>query len=99
MPSYDYRCLKCGHTFTIRQKMSDPPLEHCVQCKGQVRRVISGKTGIIFKGSGFYLTDYVRKSQTEPSDKPVPTKTDEKKTTEKIDKTDQKKSIATHAKS
>jgi putative FmdB family regulatory protein len=58
MPSYDYRCKKCGHRFEAFQKITDEPLMKCPQCSGQVERLISGGNGLIFKGSGFYITDY-----------------------------------------
>jgi len=58
MPTYEYKCLKCGAHFDAFQKMSDAPLEHCIHCDGPVHRVISGGSGLIFKGSGFYITDY-----------------------------------------
>lgn len=57
MPTYDYLCDKCGHRFDEIQKMSDPPLTRCPECKGKVKRVISGGVGVVFKGSGFYVTD------------------------------------------
>ncbi|MBD3295919.1 MAG: zinc ribbon domain-containing protein, partial [Candidatus Omnitrophica bacterium] len=49
---------KCGNTFEIFQKMSDSPLKECPECGGMVKRLIGGGAGIIFKGSGFYQTDY-----------------------------------------
>lgn len=57
MPTYDYECLHCGHTFEYFQAMSDDPLKECPQCGKEVRRLIGGGLGIIFKGSGFYVTD------------------------------------------
>ncbi|MBU0690444.1 zinc ribbon domain-containing protein [bacterium] len=61
MPTYDYRCEN-GHTFEEFQSMVDPPLEICPVCGGKAERLISGGSGLIFKGSGFYITDYARKS-------------------------------------
>jgi putative FmdB family regulatory protein len=58
MPTYDYKCKECGCRFERRQKMSDQPIEVCPQCDGKVERLISGGAGVIFKGSGFYETDY-----------------------------------------
>ena len=58
MPTYNYKCNDCGHQFSAFQKMSDNPVKECSQCYGLVRRIISGGSGIIFKGSGFHLTDY-----------------------------------------
>ncbi len=58
MPTYDYKCEKCGKTFEHFQSMSDKLLKTCPDCKGKVRRLISGGAGVIFKGTGFYQTDY-----------------------------------------
>lgn len=60
MPTYDYTCSKCGH-FEFFQKITEPPLTGCPDCGGTVKRLISVNTNIIFKGSGFYITDH-RKS-------------------------------------
>ncbi|MFQ6610818.1 MAG: FmdB family zinc ribbon protein [Fidelibacterota bacterium] len=67
MPTYNYKCNDCGYTFTVVQKMSDSPVSSCELCHGRVNRVISGGTGLIFKGTGFYLTDYARKKHSEVS--------------------------------
>ena len=58
MPTYEYRCENCGHKFEAFQTMSEPPVEKCPVCNGKVKRIISGGAGLIFKGSGFYITDY-----------------------------------------
>jgi putative FmdB family regulatory protein len=66
MPTYEYECLKCGKNFDFVQSMKDPALKTCVKevCrmkkwgKGKVRRLLSSGAGLIFKGSGFYITDY-----------------------------------------
>ena len=57
MPTYDYECKNCGHSFEHFQSMSDDPLAECPECGGVLRRLIGGGSGIIFKGSGFYVTD------------------------------------------
>lgn len=57
MPTYDYECKECGHEFEYFQSMSEDPLRDCPECGGAVRRLIGGGMGIIFKGSGFYVTD------------------------------------------
>jgi putative FmdB family regulatory protein len=62
MPTYDYECTACGYNFEVFQKISDTPLTECPQCKKRVKRLIGGGTGIIFKGSGFYTTDYKKSS-------------------------------------
>jgi len=58
MPTYEYECLVCKFRFEEFQKITDAPLTNCPKCKAKVRRLISGGIGIIFKGSGFYVTDY-----------------------------------------
>ena len=58
MPTYNYKCHDCEYQFSKFQKMSDDPVKDCSQCGGEVRRIISGGSGLIFKGTGFYLTDY-----------------------------------------
>jgi putative FmdB family regulatory protein len=60
MPTYEYECTACGHAFEVVQSMKDPHLTECPQagCAGPVRRKIGRGAGIIFKGSGFYQTDY-----------------------------------------
>lgn len=63
MPTYEYECTKCGHAFEAAQKITDQPLNTCPKCKKQVRRLISGGIGLIFKGSGFYATDYRKKPE------------------------------------
>ncbi|MFW5802354.1 MAG: FmdB family zinc ribbon protein [Verrucomicrobiota bacterium] len=58
MPTYEYKCLKCDHRFDHFQTMTDAPLSTCPDCGGGVKRLIGAGAGIIFKGSGFYCTDY-----------------------------------------
>lgn len=57
MPTYEYECRSCSHSFEAFQSMSEAPLSSCPECGGPVRRLIGGGTGIIFKGSGFYVND------------------------------------------
>jgi putative FmdB family regulatory protein len=58
MPHYEYECQKCGHHFEVFQSMNDPKLDTCPKCGGKVTRLIGPGAGIVFKGSGFYQTDY-----------------------------------------
>ena len=58
MPTYAYECTKCDHTFEVFQSMKDEPLKRCPECKSKIRRPLGTGAGIIFKGSGFYETDY-----------------------------------------
>jgi putative FmdB family regulatory protein len=62
MPTYEYACSKCGHHFDQFQSMRDEPLRRCPKChKLALKRLIGGGAGLIFKGSGFYITDYKNK--------------------------------------
>lgn len=56
MPLYAYKCTHCDHQFEVRQRFSEKPLTICPICEGEIRRVI-GSVGVVFKGSGFYVTD------------------------------------------
>ncbi len=58
MPTYEYRCPQCGNEFDKFGKMSDPPVTECTKCGAEAQRKISGGAGLLFKGSGFYITDY-----------------------------------------
>ena len=57
MPTYGYECNSCKHTFDVFQSMKDEPIKTCPECGKAVRRLINGGNGVIFKGSGFYVTD------------------------------------------
>jgi putative FmdB family regulatory protein len=57
VPTYGYRCSNCGHQFEIHQRITDAPLTACPKCQGKLAKVLY-PTGVIFKGSGFYSTDY-----------------------------------------
>jgi putative FmdB family regulatory protein len=61
LPLYEYRCLKCGALIEKIQKFSDPPLIKCEKCGGKLERLLSAPA-IQFKGTGWYITDYARKS-------------------------------------
>jgi putative FmdB family regulatory protein len=60
MPTYEYECQKCGKTFDVFQSMKDEPIKTHPdpKCKGRVKRLLGTGAGLIFKGSGFYITDY-----------------------------------------
>jgi putative FmdB family regulatory protein len=78
MPTYDYECAACGHRFDELQSFSDPPLTKCPKCKkNKLQRLFGGGGAIIFKGGGFYETDYRRAGEqngkaetTEPAETP-----------------------------
>jgi putative FmdB family regulatory protein len=62
MPTYEYACQKCDHEFEQFQSMRDEPLKKCPKCKKpSLRRLVGGGAGLIFKGTGFYITDYKNK--------------------------------------
>jgi putative FmdB family regulatory protein len=58
MPTYEYECAKCKHAFEQFQSMRDEPLKKCPKCRGKVKRLVGRGAGVIFKGGGFYQTDY-----------------------------------------
>ncbi len=71
MPTYEYECGKCGKVFERFQSMTAKPVKKCPKCGGAVKRLIGKGAGIIFRGSGFYATDYKKKTETNacPLDK------------------------------
>lgn len=75
MPTYQYACQRCEHQFEHFQSITAPPLTTCPQCEGPVTRLISGGAGFLFKGSGFYTTDYRsdQYKQSEKAEKPTTT--------------------------
>lgn len=81
MPTYEYKCEKCHHQFEQFQKITDEPVKTCPACGGVVKRLISGGGGVLFKGNGFYITDYRSESykKKEREEKGLPAKKDEKK--------------------
>src|SRR5271170_5980039 len=100
MPTYEYECQKCGHHFELVQSIKDGPKRTCPKCRGRVKRLLGTGAGLIFKGSGFYITDYRKPSYTEgakkdsgsstPKDttttsKPSPAKPSDKKASSKKD--------------
>lgn len=83
MPNYNYECSKCGHTLQEFQGMSEKALILCPKCKKKsLVRLISGGSGVVFKGTGFYETDYKKKPNTDSksnateSKAPEPTKSE-----------------------
>jgi putative FmdB family regulatory protein len=77
MPTYSYRCPECGHQYDKFQKISDATLARCPACGAQGERLISGGAGLLFKGSGFYITDYKRAGDAKSGgDRPEPKKPD-----------------------
>lgn len=62
MPNYDYRCLTCGHEYELFQSITEKPAVKCPKCGKKVQRLIGGGSGVSFKGTGFYETDYKKSS-------------------------------------
>ncbi len=77
MPTYEYLCADCGRKFEIFQSINQPSLSVCPYCGGNVRRLISGGGGLLFKGSGFYATDYRSESYQNAAKKEKESKSDE----------------------
>jgi putative FmdB family regulatory protein len=85
MPLYEYQCESCNNRFERIQKFSDPPIETCPACgKGPVRKLLSSPA-IQFKGSGWYITDYAKKSSSDGGSSGSESGTGEKKTEPKTD--------------
>ena len=82
MPTYEYVCTKCAHELEAFHSMKDEPLKLCPACKKRaLKRKVGGGAGLIFKGTGFYITDYKKKSGTKPESgesKPVSKSTETK---------------------
>ncbi len=62
MPTYQYQCLGCSYEFEEFQQITEDPLTVCPKCKGKIERIITGGAGLLFKGTGFYITDYKNKN-------------------------------------
>lgn len=82
MPTYDYKCMVCSNTFELFQPMSAEPVKVCPECGGEVKRLIGTGAGTIFKGKGFYQTDY--KGSAGSSESKVKKKTSESKPTKSV---------------
>lgn len=92
MPTYDYKCNSCDYLFEELQSMKDEPLKICPKCnKESLQRLIGAGSGMIFKGSGFYLTDYKSSGDKTPT-KETTTPTTTPKKTESPNTTSEKKS-------
>ena len=84
MPTYEYKCKKCGNTFEKFQSITENPIKNCKKCGGEVYRLISKNGNFILKGSGFYCTDYRHnndnyKSEKKRLDSPIKKEEQEKK--------------------
>src|SRR5262245_30304530 len=72
MPTYVYRCRKCKHRFELFHSIADESVKRCPRCRAKAERVPAGGAGILFKGSGFYITDYRSKSYREKAKREKP---------------------------
>lgn len=80
MPTYRYQCKNCGNELEELQSMSEPPLVHCPKCHtDNLARIMGTGTGLIFKGSGFYLTDYKKDERDSKGTRKLKKPTEEKK--------------------
>jgi putative FmdB family regulatory protein len=104
MPTYSYHCDSCGHDFEAVQRFADDPLTECPQCGSPIRRVIQ-PVGVVFKGSGWYITDSRPKSagdggdSGEKSTKKAADKSDKSEKTDKPEKSEKSESVAKTEKS
>ena len=80
MPTYEYYCTSCGFEFEEFQSIAAEPISVCPKCNMEVKRKISGGTGMIFRGSGFYITDYKNNKATTNKPSPKPKEKDKPKT-------------------
>ena len=103
MPLYEYKCEACGHRFEKIVKFSDPPLDACPKCGGKVEKLLSSPA-FQFKGSGWYITDYAKKSSSDgssgkgESEKGSSSSSETKSDSTKADKADKADSAATSSK-
>ena len=90
MPTYEYRCSACNNLFEVFQSIKADPIDSCPDCGGKAKKLLSAGAGLIFKGSGFYITDY--KNNKNKTDKKTDVTKEKKKDTGTSNKTDDSKS-------
>ena len=98
MPLYEYQCDACAHRFEVIQKFSDAPVDVCPKCGGAVKKLLSSPA-IQFKGTGWYITDYARKSDGASTSSSSDSKTDAKTDAKTETKTESKTETKTESKS
>ena len=100
MPTYDYKCLACDAQFEKFQGITAPPIEECPECGGKVKRLIGAGAGLIFKGSGFYTTDYRSEGYKESAkkDKDKSDSSDKSKSSDKSEKKEKKTDTSSESK-
>jgi putative FmdB family regulatory protein len=94
MPIYEYVCEKCSSHHEVMQKVSDPPLKRCPKCKGRVEKILS-RTSFHLKGSGWYQTDYAKKSTGSSTDKAEKASSEKARKSESTPSTDTAKASET----
>lgn len=99
MPTYDYKCLACDVRFEKFQGITAPALEACPECGGKVKRLIGAGAGLIFKGSGFYITDYRSEGYKESAKKDKKESSDKSAASDKSEKKEQKTDTSSESKS
>lgn len=100
MPNYNYQCSQCGHKFQEFQGMSEKSLTKCPKCKkNKLERLISGGSGVIFKGTGFYETDYKKKPNIESKSDSTPAAKESSSTAPAVENKTESKSAPAASKS
>ena len=99
MPTYDYKCLACDVRFEKFQGITAPPIEDCPECGGKVKRLIGAGAGLIFKGSGFYTTDYRSDGYKESAKKDKKESSDKSASSDKSEKKEKKTETSSESKS
>ena len=99
MPTYEYKCLACNTQFERFQGITAPPIEECPECQGKVKRLIGAGAGLIFKGSGFYITDYRSEGYKESAKKDKNTSSDKSGSADKGEKKEKKADTSSESKS
>ena len=98
MPTYEYKCLACDVRFEKFQGITAPALEECPECNGKVKRLIGAGAGLIFKGSGFYITDYRSEGYKESAKKDKNESSDKSKSSDKNEKKEKKTETSSESK-
>ncbi|MCP4580892.1 MAG: zinc ribbon domain-containing protein [candidate division Zixibacteria bacterium] len=93
MPTYQYKCTKCDYRFEEFQSMTEKAIDKCPQCDGAAQRVISGGAGFLFKGSGFYITDYRSDSYKKAAEMDKPSVVSKSSDSNKSKSKDSKKTV------
>jgi putative FmdB family regulatory protein len=98
MPTYDYKCLACDVRFEKFQGITAPAIEECPECGGKVKRLIGAGAGLIFKGSGFYTTDYRSEGYKESAKKDKKESSDKSSSSDKSEKKEKKTDTSSESK-